>query len=169
MQVFKYSVWFCCFILIIGCKKKVTQEVVYDNVIYELNPKSIYLTNAQKNKQKNESQYHSIVYSDLYKKTIPNNQLSDLSNLSLAFGDKQVFNELVVSNYMNDAQVIIPSDAQMRGDVEHFIKDTYLRFYQREPSELELYYFKNLIENDNSVTAEMIYYSFTISNEYQFY
>ena len=171
MRVFKVATYILVILFfgLLGCKKKVTQEVVYDNVIYELNPKSVYITNAEKTKQKNESQYQSITYSDLYQKSIPKGQLNDLTTLSLAFGDKQVFNELIISNYMNDVQVIIPSDGLMRSDVKQFVKNTYLRFYLREPSELELYYFENLINEDNSLTPEMIYYSFTISNEYQFY
>ncbi len=57
----------------------------------------------------------------------------------------------------------------MRNDIDKFITDTYIRFYLRLPSEYERYFLKDLIQNDQEMTPELIYTSFALSNEYFFY
>ena len=86
----------------ISCKKEtqIIQDITVDNVIYEINDVSIYDSNVQKEKQKNNTQYISITYSDLYQKTITSNLLTDLSFLLLAFGDKMVMSEVIISNML---------------------------------------------------------------------
>lgn len=169
MQGSNAKIWILLLAISFGCKKKVEQEVFYDNIIYQLNTTNLYNSGLEKNKQKTNSQYLSIVYSDLYQKSIPTVELNDLSQIALAIGDKQAANELVVSNYMKDPLVVLPAKSEMISNVDQFIDETYIRFYLRKPSELERYYFKDLIETDTSITPEMIYYAFSVSEEYQFY
>ena len=57
----------------------------------------------------------------------------------------------------------------MRANLEVFIEDNYIRFFQRKPSEYEKIYFKSLISGDNDITVENVFTSFALSNEYYFY
>ncbi len=152
-----------------ACKKTVIQNHVYDNVIYDVGKTAVYQSAAQKTRQKTTTQFISILYSDLFQSAIPNNQLNDLSILYLANGDKNMITEMLVSNYMNTTGVKLPSNTDMRADVDKFINNTYIHFYLRYPTSYELYYLKNMIQNDANITPELVYSSFVLSDEYWFY
>ena len=70
---------------------------------------------------------------------------------------------------MNTADVKMPSNEEMRVNVEHFVIETYRKFYVRSPGELELTWFVNYIESNPKLTVEIIYTSFAASDEYLFY
>ena len=57
----------------------------------------------------------------------------------------------------------------MRADVDGFLKETYKRFFVRDISEAERTWFKNYIQDNPNVTPELVYFAFTLSNEYLFY
>lgn len=156
-------------LLTMACKKKVDHVVTYDNVIYEVNTQTIYSSNAQKNKQKSPELIISIMYADIFNQGIPTNELLEIAEIYLATGDKTMFNELIFSHFLKDPSAIVPSDAQMRADIGQFVEDTYIKFYQREPSEYEKHYLINLIEDDANMTVENVYTSIILSNEYFFY
>ncbi len=170
MQPFYRVTYMVLFSLIfISCKKKVIEETVYDNIIYEVNDVAVYGSNVEKTKQKSTNQYISILYTDLFNQAISNNELAEISELTLAMGDKQTSNELIISHYLNSPLVNIPTNSQMRTDVATFINETYVKFYQRYPTEYEKIYLKKMIEDDPLMTAENIYVAFALSNEYYFY
>ena len=152
-----------------SCKKKVDHVVVYDNVVYDVNDQSIYANNAQKNKQKSAELIISIMYADLFNQGIATNELLEIAEIYIATGDKTMFNELIFSHFLKDPSAVVPTDAQMRGDVDQFVYDTYIKFYQREPSEYEKHYLANLINNDANMTVENVYTAIVLSNEYFFY
>ena len=58
-----------------------------------------------------------------------------------SIGDKQVAHEIVLSNFMNSDDVIIPSDSLMRADLDVFLEETYKRFFVREITEAEREFF----------------------------
>lgn len=153
----------------ISCKKTIVQDKVYDNVIYDLGNQVVYTSASQKTKQKTATQYLSILYADLKQTTIPNNELTNLSQVNLAFGDKGLVNEVLVSHYMNNPGVVLPTAAYMRANLDQFITDTYIRFYQRKPSSYEMYGLKKIIADDPNMTPELVYSSFALSDEYWFY
>ena len=76
---------------------------------------------------------------------------------------------MIISNFMNKPGVIIPSDEEMHADIDAFIIATYERFLVRLPTEAEKTWFRNYIETDPNVSAELVYFSFAMSNEYLFY
>lgn len=154
---------------LVSCKKKTIEEVQYDNVIYGLDDVPIYSSNVEKTKQKSATQYLSILYSDLFNQAIPTTELTELGELTLALGDKGMANELLLTHYYKDPTVVVPTNTQMRANVDQFVEDTYIRFYLRYPTEYEKYYLSNLITNDAALTPENIYTSFALSNEYYFY
>jgi hypothetical protein len=156
-------------IALTGCKRKITEDVIYDNVIYQVDDVAVYDSNVDKVKQKTATQYISILYSDLFNTNISNNELSEISELYLANGDKGLANELLISHYLISPSVVVPTDATMRADLDLFVGATYLRFYQRNPTPYEMHYLKELIANDVDLNPETVYTSFALSNEYQFY
>ena len=152
-----------------SCKKEYTEKQVYDNVIYGMDTVRLYNSAAEKTRQKTQTQYISILYSDLYNKTIPTNELSELSELGLATGDKTMVNELTFSHFLNAPFVDKPTDAQMRADVETFVDWVYLKFYQRRPTEYERRYMTDIINKDVDMKVDDVYTAFVLSNEYYYY
>lgn len=156
-------------ILIASCKKEIEEKQVYDNIIYQLDSTKLYSTSADKNKQKSSIQYISILYSDLYSKGIPTNELADLAELNLSLGDKTMSNELVLSHYLNDPTIQKPSESEMRNDVETFVRNTYLLFYRRFPTPYEQIFLVEMINNDTEMKVKDVYTAFILSNEYYYY
>lgn len=160
---------FSAVMLAFSCKKEIEEKEIYDNVIYQVDTSRLYLSSAEKVKQKSQTQYISIMFSDLFSKNISGNELTELSEISLAMGDKSMANELTLSHYLNSTALDKPSDAEMRADVEYFVEITYLRFYQRNPTPYERLYLTDIIEKDLELTVLDIYTAFILSNEYYYY
>ena len=154
-----------------SCKKntQVINQKVVDNVIYEVGNEVIYQDNSEKNKQKSNTQYISILYANLFQTPISTSNLTDLSEVRTAVGDKQLVDELIINNYINDSNVQIPTNQTMRNDMDQFVEDTYVRFFLRLPNAYERHFLKNMIENDPDLTPDLIYSAFATSNEYKFY
>ncbi|MFM2226339.1 MAG: hypothetical protein RJA07_2541 [Bacteroidota bacterium] len=166
----KYLLFFVCLLAITSsCKKKIVQDKVYDNVIYDVGKVPIYQSAADKKRIKTPTQFISILYADLFQNAISTQQLNDLSILYSAQGDKGITTEMLVSNYMNSAAIKMPTNTVMRSDIDKFLTETFIRFYLRNPTSYEKYYFKNLIQTDANITPEFIYSSFALSDEYWYY
>jgi len=138
-------------------------------LIYEVNQAPVEGVNYGKNKQKTTEQYIAILHANLFQRALSANQQVEISNLIESIGDKQVAFEMVVSNFMNRPDVIIPSMEEMRSDVDGFITATYRRFLIRLPTEAEKAWFRNFIETNTFVTPEIVYLSFALCDEYQYY
>jgi len=152
----------CISLVFTSCKKE-------EDITYSVNQVNADSYNSGKDKLKSISQYISIVYANLFQKALPANELVEISNCIISIGDKEVANEIVLSNFMNKTGVIMPSDSLMRSDVNTFLEETYKRFFIRDITEAEREYFKNFLETHPDVSVEMIYTAFSLSNEYQFY
>ncbi len=142
--------------------------------IYEVNNENLYLVSADKDKLKTNTQYIAILHANLFQKALSANDLVEIQKLIESVGDKRVIQEVIISNFLNKPGVIIPSDFEMLSDVDGFIKETYERFLVRQPTQAELTYFRNyILQNAPSNTqgrfAELIYFSFALSDEYQYY
>ena len=145
-----------------SCKK--------DENNYGLNNQHILPANAEKTKLKTSEQFVSILYANLFQTALSSADLYEVSQCIQSVGDKELVHEVIISNYMNDGDVELPNDSEMRADVEQFVIETYHRFLVREPSEEpELQYFKNYINSNPNVNPEMVYFAFALSNEYQYY
>ena len=156
------SLLLCFFLVISACKKE--EEIIYD--VNQVNANSY---NSGKDKLKSISQYISILYANLFQKALSANELVEISNCIMSIGDKEVANEIVLSNFMNKTGVIMPSDSLMRADLDAFLEETYNRFFIRNITEAEREFFKNFLETNPDVSVEMVYTAFSLSNEYQFY
>ena len=120
----KIFVFFLLILIISSCQK--------DDIVYDINQLQSSSYNANKNKQKSIGQYISIVYANLFQKALSSNELVEITRCIESIGDKQVAHEIVLSNFMNSDEVIIPSDSLMRADLDVFLEETYKRFFVRE-------------------------------------
>ncbi|MBT8195356.1 MAG: hypothetical protein HKO56_02215 [Bacteroidia bacterium] len=143
-----------------------TKEKTY---LYEVNPVTVEQDGANKNNLKSDFEFISIAYSDLFGTTISRDDLVDLSLAYASFGDRKLVEDMIIRNFLNSSSVNIPTSTQMRSDIPQFISDTYGKLFNRAPNEFESWYVVNLIENDMSITSEIVYYSFMTSNEYRYY
>ena len=162
MHIFnKIIVFFFLITIFSSCQK--------DDIVYDINQLQSSSYNANKNKLKSVSQYISIVYANLFQKALSSNELVEITRCIESIGDKQVAHEIVLSNFMNEPDVIIPSDSLMRADLDLFLEETYKRFFVRDITEAEREFFLNYLNANPNVSSEMVYMSFALSNEYQFY
>ena len=139
------------------------------DVEYEVNEETILPPNANKTKLKSDQQYIAILYANLFQTALSSDNLFEASEGIQSIGDKTLAHEVLISNYMNKSDVILPTNEEMRADVDAFITETYNRFLVRNPTEAERQYFKNYINTHPNVRPELVYFSFALSNEYQYY
>jgi hypothetical protein len=70
---------------------------------------------------------------------------------------------------LNSPNVSLPDNQSMRNDIHLFVKNAYLKLYNREPNELEAYTLGSFISEDAAITPELVYYSMMTSDEYRYY
>ena len=144
-----------------GCEK--------ETYVYDINPDSIIPASANKDKLKTPEQYIAILHVNLFQRPLSANEIYDISRVIQSIGDKTLAHEVIISNFMNKPDVILPSNEEMRADIGSFIAETYERFFLRLPGELEKEHFIRYIQNHPNLTPELVYFAFAIANEYQFY
>lgn len=136
---------------------------------YGVNDVIVQPTDLSGKKSKTPEQYLNILYANLNQRAMSANQLVKATDVITSIGDKQVAYETVISKFMNDPDIILPSEESMRNDPESFVKETYQRFFVRVPTEAEKTWMINFINSNPDVTPEHVYYAFAIANEYYFY
>ncbi len=136
---------------------------------YEVDNVDVTQPGIDKDNIKSELEFISLAYSDLFGTTLTNDQLLSLVVAYNSLGDKGLIADIIVRNFLNNPGADVPSVQEMEADIPGFIKDTYQRFYVREPSEYELWYLQDLIVNDEDMTPEILYYAFLTSDEYRFF
>jgi len=148
--------------LITSCKKDT-------DFIYGVEDVNIHKPDANKPNVKTTFTFISIAYSDLFVSTISQTQLVELQTAYAGFGDQRLIEQLIIKNFLNDAGIDIPSQSVMNANVQQFIKDCYVKFFNRLPNEFELWHIENEIAGDNTITPELIYFAMMTSNEYRYY
>lgn len=108
------KILFVCllFFVISSCKKDLS---------YGIDPITTMPPNAQKTKLKSNEQYISILYANLFQKAMSANELVEINHCIEGFGDVETIHEVILSNFMNRSDVIIPSDSLMRADIGAFL------------------------------------------------
>lgn len=145
-----------------GCKKD-------DNNTYGVNNENLLPPGAGKDKIKSNEQYVAILHANLFQTAMSANQLYQVTQCIESIGDKELAREVIISNFMNKPGVQLPADSTMRNNPDAFVIETYNRFLVRNPTEAEKTWFINYIEANPNVTPELVYFSFSLSNEYMFY
>lgn len=145
-----------------SCKKEPEPVFILNNI-------ELYPDNASKTKLKTNEQYVAILHANLFQTALSANDIFQINNLIESIGDKELAREVIISNFMNDSGINLPSVEEMEANVNQFIEDTYIRFYVRYPNEAEKKWLKDYILSNEYVTPELVYFSFALSNEYMFY
>ncbi|MFZ9630813.1 MAG: hypothetical protein EBR94_00095 [Bacteroidetes bacterium] len=157
-----YYVLLLAILALSGCKKE-------QHIGYGVENATVYEDKSRKTKKKNNAEYISILYTNLYQSAISPNQLYKTQNVLYSIGDQDVASEMLLSNYFNTGSIQMPSNTLMRQDIDAFVINTYKRFYLRYPSEGEKAFFKQYIQKNSAVSVEMVYTAFATSDEYQYY
>jgi hypothetical protein len=77
--------------------------------------------------------------------------------------------DLLIKNIVNSPVVNIPTEEVMRNDITSFINSTYLKLFNREPNEVELYTLSKQISENTNITPKLVYYAMMTSDEYRYY
>lgn len=154
-------------LFLVGGWSSCTKEIAPDE--FDVNQVELYPSIGAKNKVKSQEQYVSILYTNLFQQALSGNRLVEIIDCLESIGDKELGREVLISNFMNDPSVILPTDSLMRANPEQFIRASYERFFVRIPSEAEVTWFRNFIQAHPQLSAEMVYFSFALSNEYLYY
>jgi len=162
MKIYKQLFFLSTLIFFSACKTDKQYE-------YEVNPVTVTKPGGDKTNRKSTTEFISIAYSDLFGTSIPQSKLINLSIAYSSFGDLKVIEERIIKNLLNDSNVVIPNSPAVNGDTTIFISNSYKKFYNREPTEFEEHYWKELIQNNTNVTPSTIYYAMMTSDEYRFY
>lgn len=136
---------------------------------YEVNDVTVEHDGSNKQNVKTTTEFISIVYNDIFGTTISQSLLGKLSTLYLSFGDKKMIEDLIIKNFLNQSGAQLPTDAEMRADINAFVKSCYNKFYNRDPDAMEEWQMVDMIKNDTTYTPELVYYTFLTSNEYRYY
>jgi hypothetical protein len=139
------------------------------NVMFELEPVTLYSSAAEKDREKSIAQFISILYTNLFQQALSSNQVFELTQCIESIGDKELAREVIISNFFNAPGVQMPSADEMLSDLNAFIDDTYKRFLIRMPNEAERTWMRNFIQNNPFMTPELVYFAFALSNEYLYY
>ena len=145
-----------------SCKKET-------DFVYEVNDVQVSKEKIGKGIPKTTVEFISIAYSDLVGSTISQNDLSRVTLLYLAFGDKRLIEDLLIKNIVNSPVVNIPTEEVMRNDISAFINSTYLKLFNREPNEVELFTLRKQISENTNITPKLVYYAMMTSDEYRYY
>jgi Arc/MetJ family transcription regulator len=146
-----------------------TKIVEKKRYTYQIQDQELYQTAAQKLYLKTTDQFISIAYTHLFGVSITNNELNQYNVTLQALGDKATMQDMIVKSMINRSGVQLVTDAAMRADINAFVEQTYLRFYNRKPNEFEQWKMKDIIEKNTDITPKAIYYSMMTANEYRYY
>ena len=140
-----------------------------DLYLYEVNEVGVNQSGVEKNNPKSDLEFISLAYADLLGQTISDQELNRMVAAYTSLGDKELIADILIRNLLNQPAAALPTDTEMRTDLEGFIRDTYKKFFVREPGQYELWYLRDLIEGDADISPEMVYYAFLTSDEYRFF
>ncbi|MEL6671472.1 MAG: hypothetical protein AAFR61_04745 [Bacteroidota bacterium] len=140
-----------------------------DHYLYEVNPVALQADNSQKTKQKSSEQFVAGLYAILFQQSIPVAEQEAYRKLMLSTGDQDLARERIIIELLNRPELKLPHEDLYESDVQTFIREAYRTFYVREPSMAELTYLSTFMEAHPEMTPELIYFSFALSEEYQYY
>ncbi len=137
--------------------------------IYGVTDVNVQKPDANKPNVKTTFTFISIAYSDLFGANISQTQLVEIQTAYVAFGDQRLIEQMIIKNFLNDGGADIPTQTEMSANVQQFIKDSYVKFFNRLPNEFELWHIENEVAGDNTITPELVYFAMMTSNEYRYY
>ncbi len=148
--------------LLAGCKKEQVNQ-------YEIDEITLYSNASEKKNLKTDEQFLSILYSDLFDKSISAQEMSLLTRSYTALGDKALVIDMLTKTMLISPDANVPSPEQMHEHPEVFVEEAFKRFYIRKPNVQESWFFTNLIVQDTSIKPVDVYYSMLTADEYRYY
>ena len=137
------------------------------NVLFGVEDVTIKQEGIEKPNIKTNIEFISIAYSDLIGKSITSDELVELAVSYESFGDFKAIEDLIIRNFLNRPDALIPKEVEMRANVNKFVIDTYRKFFNRDPNEFEQWFLTTEIEKNQDITPEVVYYGIMTSNEYR--
>lgn len=139
------------------------------DVTYGLQPLEITSDAAEKDRLKTVDQWISILHADLFGTALASTELFTIKQAFQSIGDQEIARAMLVSNFMQHPDVILPSSESMSADPEAFIEATYVRFFVRYPTEAEKTWMRQYLSSHPTMTPELAYTAFALSDEYLHY
>jgi hypothetical protein len=149
-------------LILLSCTKEEVNQYKVDTV-------TLYNSASEKKNLKTDAQFLSILYTDLFGISITAQEMTILVNSYNSLGDKSLVIDMLTKSMLVSPEANIPTETEMRSNAESFINDAFKRFYVREASPQEVWFFTNLIGNDADLMPVDIYYSMFTANEYRYY
>lgn len=137
------------------------------NVIFGVEDVAIKQEGIEKPNIKTNIEFISIAYSDLIGKSITSGELAELAISYESFGDSKAIEDLIIRNFLNRPDALIPKKSEMRADISKFVIDTYRKFFNRDPNEFEQWFLTTEIAKNQDISSEEVYYGIMTSNEYR--
>lgn len=149
-------------LLFVACEKEV-------DYLYEVNPVAVQSPGSIKTNAKSTVEFLTIAWADLFGTQIPQQELSRLNTVYVAFGDKKMIEDRILLNFLSKPGVQIPTQTNVSGDTVLYINNTYKKLFNREANAFEKYYLKEQIRLNASMTSKVIWYALMTSDEYRYY
>jgi hypothetical protein len=162
MKSIKLSVLVLSSLLFTACEKEV-------DYLYEVNPVSVQTPGSVKTNAKSTVEFLTIAWADLFGTQIPQQELSKLNTVYVAFGDKKMIEDRILLNFLSKSGVQIPAQTNVSGDTVLYINNTYKKLFNRDANAFEKYYLKEQIRLNASMTSKVIWYALMTSDEYRYY
>ncbi|MBK9638924.1 MAG: hypothetical protein IPO63_14385 [Bacteroidetes bacterium] len=151
-----------CSLLFTACEKEV-------DYLYEVNPVVVQSPGSIKSNAKSTVEFLTIAWADLFGTQIPQQELSKLNTVYVAFGDKKMIEDRILLNFLSKSGVQIPAQTNVAGDTVLYINNTYKKLFNRDANAFEQYYLKEQIRLNASMTSKVIWYALMTSDEYRYY
>ncbi len=148
-------------IVLVSCRKEIRN-------VYEIDPVHVG-QRGSKTHLKSDLQFVSIAYSDLFGRQISTQELNTLIAGYNSVGDKGLVIDLIVRNLLQKPGIVKETASEMQSDPEAFVKKTFERFFIRKPSEMETWFFSDLIRENSDLNPEDFYYALMSTEEYRYY
>jgi len=139
------------------------------DVTYGLQPLTIESDLANKDRVKTVDQWISILYSDLFGTALGTAELYEIKQAFQSVGDQEIAREMLISNFMQQPNVLLPDALEMTQETDAFIEATYTRFLVRLPTEAEKTWMRQYITTNPNLNPELVYTAFALSDEYLHY
>lgn len=149
--------------LLLPAYSSCSRDVVYD--LGTLQPSD----SGTKTELKDDLQFMSMAYRDLFGAEIPAPELQMLREAYNSIGDKELIIDKVVQALLLSPDLVLPPDTELAADPEGFLTATYKKFFLREPSAFEQAFWQAKLAQDTTLNVRDIYYVFMTSNEYKYY
>ena len=156
-----FMLLFAC-LLWVGCTSD-------PDVTYGLQPLTIESDLANKDRVKTVDQWISILHSDLFGTALGTGELYEIKQAFQSVGDQEVAREMLISNFMQQPNVLLPDALEMTQETDAFIEATYTRFLVRLPTEAEKTWMRQYITTNPNLNPELVYTAFALSDEYLHY